>query len=430
MQPRKDLSMQLSVSSFERDEAFPPLREVGRTDVYDAPLSVQEEVLLLRRRLGKITQRDKGQRMQAGRSLWMPALAGILTLLMPLAVYAYLSFAAVPQYFSHAGFTTRAADVPTGAEFLTGGFGFGMGTQASENDILFSYLHSQELVAHLDKKMNLRSHFSANWGSDPLLQLQPAASLEQMHRFWMRVLEVAYDRSTGLIEVRLRATDPVWAAVVLDEVLKACGAKVNDINTAAYADAVGFAQEALDKANQTWRAAIDQVQIFRVANGIVDPAIEIESRMGVLTSLQHQLAGALIDLDEMAQTTDAQDPRFRKLQDRVNVIRQRLAAERLSFSGETPEDGKSFPELVSTYEALSTDMEFAQLRYTSALSALSQAQADAAKKSRYLAIYLKPTVAETSEFPKPASTAALAAMMGGLAFAIFSLIHLSVRGRR
>ncbi|NQY61867.1 MAG: hypothetical protein HRT49_17850 [Cognatishimia sp.] len=429
MHPQKELSEHDTGSVIERTSVFPPLREVGRTDVYDAPLSVQEEVLLLRRRLGKITRQSKAPETRARASGFMALVACVL-LLVPVGVYAYLSQVAVPQYFSTAGFTTRASDTPSQADVLAGGFGFGLGSQASENDILFSYLYSQELVAHLDAQLDLRQHFSAHWAQDPMFHLSPEAALEQMHSFWLRALDVAYDRTTGLIEMRLRATDPAWAATVLTEVLAASGAKVNDINQAAQADALRFAQTALAQAEQDWQDSISRVQAFRVANGIVDPAIEIEARMGVLTSLQHQLAEALIDLDEMAQTTDSADPRFRKLQDRVTVIRQRLGAERLSFSGDTPQDGQSFPELVSTYEALSTDLEFAQLRYTSALAALSQAQTEAAQKSRYLAVYLEPSIAETSEFPKPLSAAALSALICALLFAIFSMVYLSVRERR
>ena len=244
-------------------------------------------------------------------------LVACVLLLVPVGVYAYLSQVAVPQYFSTAGFTTRASDTPSQADVLAGGFGFGLGSQASENDILFSYLHSQELVAHLNAQLDLRQHFSAHWEQDPLFHLSPEASLEQMHRFWLRALDVAYDRSTGLIEMRLRATEPAWAATVLNEVLAASSAKANDINQAAQADALRFAQNALAEAEKDWQQSIARVQAFRIANGIVDPAIEIEARMGVLTSLQHQLAAALIDLDEMAQTTDSADPRFRKLQDRV-----------------------------------------------------------------------------------------------------------------
>jgi capsular polysaccharide transport system permease protein len=404
------------------------LRSVGATEVPDE--FVHEEIRSLRRRVKKLKARNKRQAVLkplSRKRMWLWAL---WTLTPALLVFAYLHGAAHPQYYSYAGFTTRTSDAAGSADVLTSGLGFGIATQANENDILYSYIQSQELVASLDAALDLTSKFSAGWSSDPLLQLRPSATREDLHRHWLKVFDVAYDRTSGLIEMRLRGPDPVWVSDVLAAVIRSSTAKVNDINQAAFADAVQFAEIALQDAETAWQTAREVVQEFRVANGIVDPAVEIESRMGVLTSLQHQLATAMIELDEMAQTADRNDPRFRKLDDRVTVIRDRLAAERLSFSGDVPQNEKSFPELVSTYEALSTDLEFAQLRYTNALAALTRAQSDAAENSRYLAVYLEPTIAETSEFPMPFSTAALVALISTLISAIFAMVYLSVRGRR
>lgn len=63
-------------------------------------------------------------------------------LFMLFVVFVYLSFVVVLQYFFYVGFIICVVDVFNGVEFFMGGFGFGMGMQVSENDILFFYLYS------------------------------------------------------------------------------------------------------------------------------------------------------------------------------------------------------------------------------------------------------------------------------------------------
>ena len=408
----------------------PALREVGSTDVYDQPLSVQEEVLVLRRRLTRLNRLSRKDVPSTGRARWA-ALSFVALVLMPiLAAYAYLAQIAVPQYYAETGFTTRLADSQAAGDVFAGAFAFGGGTQVAENDILYAYLLSPALLADLEQEFDLVAHYAAQSGQDPVFLLSRDPSAEDMRRYWARVFDVTYDPSNGLIQLRLRARDPDFAQQVLDAVIAASTRTLNDINRAAFQDTVGFAEHTLADAEAEWRVARAAMQAFRVRHGIVDPSVEIESRMGVLTSLQHQLATVLIDYDELRQTTGAGDPRVRKLKDKVAVIRNRLAAERSGFSGGNPEAGQSFPALVSGYEALATDVEFAQLRYTEALASLTAARADAAKNSRYLAVFAPPSRAQEPEFPRPLATAAVIGTFCVLGWLIGFLIFLSLRGRR
>ena len=343
---------------------------------------------------------------------------------------AYLGLVAQPQFYAVAGFTTRSSQPSLAPETLAAGLVFSASSPVSENDILFSYLRSQDLVARVDRALNLKEHYSENFLSDPVFLLRSTASIEDLHRYWNRIFEVNFDRTSGLIEMRLRARDAQFAQAVLNEVITASDEKINDINVSAYQDAVRFAQSTLRDAKSEWGEKRAAMQAFRKDHGIVDPTIEIESRMGVLASMQQELANALIDFDELRQTTSEGDPRLRKLGDRVTVIRARLATERAEFYGADGLQGLNFPELVSSFEALSADLEFAELSYTAALAALEAARADAIKKSRYLAVYLPPSRAETSEFPRILETLAICAFFCLLIWLVLTILHLSVRERR
>ena len=67
--------------------------------------------------------------------------------------------------------------------------------------------------------------------------------------------------------------------------------------------------------------------------------------------------------------------------------------------------------------------------YRAALTALEVAREDAARQSRYLATYVKPTLAQNAEYPKRWILAGLAGLFLLLIWSILALIYYSIRDR-
>ena len=99
----------------------------------------------------------------------------------------------------------------------------------------------------------------------------------------------------------------------------------------------------------------------------------------------------------------------------------------MRFSAAT---GEVLSEVVGRYESLSVDREFAERTYTAALAAYDTARGEAARQSRYLAAYIKPTLAQEAEYPERAK---LMLIIGGflmVTWVIGVLIFYSLRDRR
>jgi len=75
------------------------------------------------------------------------------------------------------------------------------------------------------------------------------------------------------------------------------------------------------------------------------------------------------------------------------------------------------------------DAEYAEQSYRAALTALEAARDDAARQSRYLATYIKPTMAQDSEYPQRFILGGLSALFLLLFWSILSLIYYSIRDR-
>jgi capsular polysaccharide transport system permease protein len=230
------------------------------------------------------------------------------------------------------------------------------------------------------------------------------------------------------------AFTPEDAQTLAAEILAQSQKKINDLNTAARQDVMRYANEELEVAIERLKDSREAMTRFRTRTQIVDPQSDLQARMGVLSTLQQQLAGALVDNDLLLlQTDNANDPRLAQAQRRIDVIRERIAAERQTLatsSNEVGEVAEDYPKLIAEYESLSVDREYAEQSYGLSLAAVDIARSEASRQSLYLAPFIRPTLPQTAEYPQRFVLTGLAALFLALAWAILALVYYSIRDRR
>lgn len=355
-----------------------------------------------------------------------------LMVVLPLLVtVGYLWLVAKDQYASTTGFTVRREEGGGAADLLgnLGKFAGGVGG-ASDSDILYEFIQSQEMAQTVDRKLGLSAIYSANWGSDPLFSLWPGASVEDLLWYWRRMVRISYDQNAGLIELRVLAFDPDTAQSIAQEIVDESQSMINGLNAAARNDLMHNAEIELAQAVERLKQAREAMTKFRTRTQIVDPNADLQGQVRVINNLQQKLAETLIEYDERAQT-NADDPRLPHLKRTVNIIRARIAQERETFANRKIEGvGKDYPTLMSVYEGLVVDREYAEETYRAALAAVDASRAKIARQSRYLATYVAPTLPQSSQYPQRFVLSGLAAVFLLLAWSIMALIYYSLRDRR
>lgn len=362
------------------------------------------------------------------------ALSVLLIVLLPLAVigwYAYVR--AVDQYASNLGFTVRQEDQGQ-TQALLGGLAQLAGPSAAggalDGDILNEFIRSQGLVRRIDARLDLWAHYAAPYETDPVFALAPGGTIEDLANHWSRIVAIDYDQATGLIGVEVRAFDPVFAQQVAQAVLEESQSLVNDLNAAARADLVNAADQEVSLALDRLKTAREALVGFRTRTQIVDPETDLEARMGVQTSLQQQLAQALVEYDLLLQSAGDSAPSVIQAERKIDVIRDRLAEERQAFAADQSYTGvEGYPALIAEYERLTVDREYAEETYRAALAQRDAAKANAARQSRYLATYVQPTLPEAPIYPKRLQIMLVALLFLSLGWALFALIYYSVRDR-
>jgi capsular polysaccharide transport system permease protein len=354
----------------------------------------------------------------------------VVCVILPLAVSAWYLYArADDQYASTLGFSVRSEEGPSASELL-GGIVNMSNTSSSDTDVLNEFIQSQEMVERADAQLDLRAIFTKA-ENDPVFALKENATLEELVDYWNRMVTIYYDASQGLIEVRVLAFAPSDAQQIAQAIYDESQSMINNLTAIAREDATRYAREDLGVAVERLKEARAQLTAFRSRTQIVDPNADIQGQMGLLNTLQAQLADALIELDLLRENTREGDPRIRQTEQRIAVIEKRIEEERSKFgiSGET-QSGRAYADLVGEYESLIVDREFAEQAYLTALTNFDAAQAEAQRQSRYLAAHIQPTLAQSSEYPR---RAVILLLIGFFAFAVWatlSLVYYSIKDRR
>jgi capsular polysaccharide transport system permease protein len=352
-----------------------------------------------------------------------------LLVLAPFALSVWYLYArAADQYHSQVAFSIRSEE---GSSAVAAGI-LGALTQigsgsASDTDILFEYIRSQRIVEEIDPELDLRAMFRKAPG-DPVFTLGEDDSIEALVAEWNRKVEVGYDSSGGIIHVRANAFTPADAQAIAEAILAHSSALVNRLSDQAREDAVRYAKAELGLSEARLKSARQALADFRRANRLVDPGAEAGGQTGLLNALQTQLAQALVDRDVMLSYAEPTDQRVVQVGRRIDAIRERIDAERGSLGLEG--SSGSLPDVLSAYEALQVDLEFANTAYTRSLAALTAANAEARRQSRYLAPHIEPTEASTALYPRRLLLAGLTGLFLLLGWGVAMLIYYNARDNR
>jgi capsular polysaccharide transport system permease protein len=360
---------------------------------------------------------------------WVLAVSLLIMVIVPTTLAAlYLYGRAADQYASTVGFAVRSEESSNAFDLIGSMTNFS-GSSSSDTDILYKFIQSQDLIEQVDEELNLRKIFTKPM-DDWVFSLPEDASIEDVVDYWSSMIRINYDPGTGLIEIQSRAFDPLDARDISRSIYAHSSTMINQLSAVARGDVTRYSRDELAQAVERLKSARQAVTRFRNINQIVDPSADIQGQMGLLNSLQEQLANTIIELDMLTETTRENDPRVDTARLKAEVIRKRIASERRNLGVGDGADREVFADLVGQFESLQVDRKFAEEAYVASLSAYDGSLAEARRQNRYLAAYLSPTLAQTPQYPQRRLILGILSLLLLGTWAIVVLIYYSLRDRR
>lgn len=326
---------------------------------------------------------------------WLVLFSFLLIVALPVLGTAwYLWGRAADQYASYVGFLVRSEQNNTALDTLSGLTQLAQNS-GSDTDILYKFIQSQSLVEEVAKQVDLAAIWSRH-PEDLIFSYDGSPQIEDLVRHWNRMVKIYYDK--GMLDLRILAYEPADAKLIADVILAESQKRLDEINAVARQDSMKYAREDLDLAIERLKDARQAVSAFRNENQIIDPTSATVEQAGIVATLQQQLAEALVQLDMLRVNAPEGDPRIVQGELRVNSIREQIREQR-SKVGSDQIEAAALAEIVSQFEALQVDLQFAEESYTAALAAHDSARASADRRALYLAAYVRPTLATMAEYP-------------------------------
>ena len=358
--------------------------------------------------------------------LWSFVLCVVLPLVLAVTYYAAY---ATDRYAARAGFSIRGIDTNAGIDGIGALTGLASsGSTTSDSYIVLSYLANRELVEAADAELDLRGAY-ASPHIDALSRLAPDANVEDFLKYWERRISTQFDPSSGIIEFEVQSFSPEHARDIADTVLRLTQTLVNDLSANARSDALRFAREEVELQERRLREALGTIRDFRASEQSVDPSASAALEIQLIASLESRLIDVNARIAALRQTLDADAPSVNALRRNSEALEAQIVERRqtIGINALGGEGVSAVTQQLALYEELAVERSLAQQAYTSALVSLEQARRDADRQQRYLAIHLKPQVAQSAKYPHSLRNILILSFVLIAAWGIGTLITYSVR---
>lgn len=319
--------------------------------------------------------------------------------LAPTAVAGfYLWEHALDRYETAFSFSVRSQQSqPMGGGMAAMASMAGAGGGASDAGVVADFLAGREVVERMMAGgIPVPDILSIGHNQDPLFSLAPGAAIEEVESFWGRVAHVERDPQTGIVRFRVAAADRDASLRLARAALEQADLLVNQLSERAASDATRVAADERARAETRAGEARTAMQEFRSRHAVVDPTIEYEGRMSVLTGMRQKLSDALIQRAGVlgVSTNGDADARVQALDLQIRNLREAIAAETDLVGSQ---DGYAL--IASGFERAASDLAFAEEAWRAAIAGEDLARKVADARRAYLAVHAEPRAAEISVTP-------------------------------
>lgn len=331
--------------------------------------------------------------------MWQRRMFLLIVVLPTLLVSAYLYLVASDQYESEAHFLVRSQSTP---EVATGGVGqmlslvTGSGGSHNEAVSVADYLTSHDAVAALAGHDNLVQRFRRS-DVDFLSRLSSAnPSPERLLKYYRKRVLVNYSTETGITTLRVHSFRPTDSYELVQRLLALGEERVNVLNARSYNDAVATARRQLVEAENDLTVGQRQITQFRQKRGDIDPRASGQAQIGMVTSLNAQLAAARAQLIAMGNMISHSSPQYRAVAGRLQALEGQVAAQSAKLTG----GDHTIAAKIGGYEDLQLRQEFLSKRYEAAAASLQKAREQAIQQQLYLVRVVEPNMPVKALYPE------------------------------
>ncbi len=340
------------------------------------------------------------------------------TLVPALFTFLYTALIYDSMYVSKTTFTIQSNTTEKSFDFgaasmLTAGVN-------KDLHVVYAYIKSLDLFNELDQKLNLKEHYQHH---DPVSSMPSDPTLTDIEEFWDDVTSVKIDADSEIMQMTVRTYDPQYSKLLADNILARVDNLVNTMNAHALEDSIKLAKREVKEAEDRVKDLAEKIRVYRDEHEYIDPKTEAGSTMGIISSLESDIAQKKAELSEKlgymrsnSQEIVTLKRKIESLEKQVKELRSRIAS-----SGNIM-DQKRMSKSVGEYEKLELEYQFAQKILDSVRTSLEVTRQQSLSKNKYLVKIDEPKVPDESLWPRPFKSACVVMAISFLLILGISLI--------
>ena len=345
----------------------------------------------------------------------------------------YFGLIAADQYVTEFKFTVRGAQpipAPPGSKdtmsALTGMPGGGGLETMQDAIIITDFINSRQGYQDVEKNVDVKKLF-ADPRADFIARLSPGIPIEKMERYWGKMVEARIDQLTGIVTVDVRAFGPEESLALADGVIKGADNMVNALNAQAENDLVKQAAEDLGRAEERWRSTQAELLKYQQEFQVLDPSKAVDAVAAISADLFGQLNQLKTQYTAMSAYLAPSSAQIQMLREQIKALEAQIPK-----IGESAPDTRALaknaaPEALAKFQSIQLHASFAGQALTQALNALVRAHEMAAGQQIYMAIFVKPTLAESALYPNRLGSVFIVFLAAGAAWCLSVFVLYTVR---
>lgn len=351
----------------------------------------------------------------------------IVVVLVPtLLATIYFGFLASDVYISESRFVVRSTEqtVTSPLSAVLSQTGLGGGPEGANS--IKEYAVSRRAM----QEVNADGLLTEAYASDDIFYLDRFGAFgfstqEALYDYYLKKIGITEGATTQVLTLTTRAFAPDDAQRINQILLEQSEELVNSMSDRARADALGLAQEEVDTARAESRDAALALASFRDTEGIVDPELQSEIGLQMISKLQDELIAARTQLRQL-ETYTPRASQIPFLRTQINALEREIADGRNALAGERG----SLSDSVARYQELQLNSEFAQAQLSVVLASLQQTRAEQRRKRAYVERIANPSLPDYAAEPRRLRNILATFVLGLLAWGVFSMLAVGVREHR
>lgn len=307
----------------------------------------------------------------------------------------YWGMLATGRYVSESHIVLQSPEVnPSGfnmSQLLSGTSG------AGELLLLKDHLQSVDMLQKLQKKLDLRAHFSDS-EIDWLSRLSDKeVEIEKFDKYMRQHINIEFDDYSAVLRIRVQGYSPEMAQKINQTLLSEGERHMNLMGQRLAQEQVDFIETQVVKLEERLLADRQALLDYQNKHGLVSPTGAVTSIASIVGQLQTQLALAearRISLSSF-QSKNAAD--MLRLDGEIQALKQQIDIEQSKMATQS---GDALNRISAEYQTLELRASFALNLYSNSLLALETTRVEASRKLKQVSVLQTPTLPEYSVQPR------------------------------